>query len=74
MKAPLHDQLTMAELVARWPSAGPVLAGRGMACVGCSMARFETVAEAATAYGFRAEELLGDVQRATQHRSRRSSS
>ena len=73
----LTVHLTMAELLAAWPAAGSVLAHRGMACVGCAMARFETVEEAAAAYGFDADEFLDEVRRAKRShhsRSRRSSS
>jgi len=52
---------TMAELLARWPSARAGLARHGMACVGCPMARFETLGEAAAAYGLDARALLIDV-------------
>lgn len=74
MTGKLSTQLTMADLLAGWPAAGHVLARRGMACVGCSMARFETVEEAADAYGFSAAELLDEILRASHSRSRRSSS
>ena len=77
MSDPLNVHLTMAELLAGWPNASSVLAQRGMACVGCAMARFETVEEAAAAYGFNAAEFLDQVRRARRShhsRSRRSSS
>jgi hybrid cluster-associated redox disulfide protein len=60
MAAPtLHT--TMADLVGGWPTAQVVLARRGMACIGCSMAAFETVSEAAAAYGFDPHEFIGEV-------------
>lgn len=71
MATGLTIHITMAELIARWPAAGPALARRGMACVGCSMARFETVQEAAAAYGVDPDELLRDV--ATGNESSRPS-
>lgn len=52
---------TMAELTESWPAAREVLARRGMACVGCAMAPFETIAEAAAAYGFEPGELIDEV-------------
>ena len=55
--------MTMMELIEAWPAAADVLAARGMACVGCSMARFETIGEAAAAYGFDAADLLQEVRR-----------
>lgn len=71
----------MAELLAGWPAASSVLAARGMACVGCAMARFETVGEAAVAYGFDPQELLREVaagkgrpHRSSHHSVRRGKS
>lgn len=74
MTGRLDAHLTMADLLDGWPAAAPVLAKRGMACVGCSMARFETIEEAAIAYGFDPAELLDEIERAVHTRSRRFSS
>ena len=68
--AQLTIHITMADLIAGWPAAGPLLVRRGMACVGCAMARFETVGEAAAAYGFDPEPLLQDVRRTNDARQR----
>lgn len=61
--APTIDT-TIGELLQQWPEARVVLAKRGMACVGCAMARFETVTDAARAYGFDAARLIDEVRRA----------
>ena len=61
MPADLHPEITMADLLAGWPAALPAVARRGMACIGCPMARFETLAEAAEAYGFDPGDLLREV-------------
>jgi hybrid cluster-associated redox disulfide protein len=60
MAAPTHCT-TMADLVVGWPASRAVLTRWGRACVGCPMAAFETVAEAALAYGFDPLELVGEV-------------
>ena len=36
------------------------------ACVGCAMARFDTLADAARSYGQRADELLAELDRAAR--------
>jgi hybrid cluster-associated redox disulfide protein len=66
----LTCDMTVAELLSGWPAAGPALARRGMACVGCAMATFETVGEAARAYGVDPEELLRAVASAARSRRR----
>ena len=63
--------ISMADLIAARPAARKVLARRGMACVGCSMARFETLSEAAVAYDFDPQEFLREIDRADQIHSRR---
>jgi hybrid cluster-associated redox disulfide protein len=47
-----HDllQLLVADALVGSAARARVFVERGMACVGCPMARFETVAEAAAAY------------------------
>jgi hybrid cluster-associated redox disulfide protein len=64
-------QTTVAELLAGWSAARQVLGRRGMACVGCTMARFETIAEAAAAYGLDAHGLIDEVTRAAHVRPER---
>jgi hybrid cluster-associated redox disulfide protein len=58
--------LSMADLIDGWPAAARVLARHGMACVGCGMARFETIAEATAAYGVDSEAFLQEISRAGQ--------
>jgi hybrid cluster-associated redox disulfide protein len=68
--------LTVAELLMARPAAAAAFAVREMACVGCPMARFETLAEVAAAYGVELDALLEDVARrasvSRQTRSRRA--
>jgi hybrid cluster-associated redox disulfide protein len=49
--APLIDRsITVSDLLDAHPAAGPAFTAHGMACVGCPMARFETLEEVAAAY------------------------
>lgn len=57
--AAAHD--TIAEVLARWPGSARVLVDRGMHCVGCPIAPFETVAKACAIYGVPVEQLLVDL-------------
>ena len=65
--------MTMEALLEGWPSAREALVRRGMMCVGCPMARFETLGEAAAAYRLDAAALLAELAGAA-HRARRRSS
>ena len=54
--------LTVAEVLTRWPSAGRAFSRLGMACPGCAMAPFDTLAEVAAVYGVRAHALLAELR------------
>lgn len=49
---------TIAAFLDERPEAAPALLAIGMACVGCSMARFDTLADAARAYGLALDDFL----------------
>ncbi len=70
MNAPntLHTDLSItremlvADVLARWPQVAPVFFHRHMYCVGCSMNRFETLAEVASIYRLDLESFLADLR------------
>lgn len=51
----------VADLLARWPHTSSVFVRRKMACPGCSMAPFMSLAEAAAEYRIPAQELLDEL-------------
>jgi len=54
-------RLPVGEVMDLWPATAGVFYRRRMACPGCVMARFMTVAEAASVYGIRADDLARDL-------------
>lgn len=60
--ATLSEDLTVADVLARWPETVPVFMSRRMGCVGCCMAPFETLSEAAEAYGLCPRRLVRDLR------------
>jgi hybrid cluster-associated redox disulfide protein len=62
---------TVETLLANRPEAAEVLFRHGMACVGCVMARFETVAEAARVYQVDLRSLLKEMRETRAGRPRR---
>ncbi len=58
--------MTVEEAVERWPAVASVFVRCGMACVGCQMAAFETLGDAARAYGMSAARFLAAVRRAAR--------
>jgi hybrid cluster-associated redox disulfide protein len=61
--------MMVAEVMERWPVSIGVFNRRRMACPGCVMAPFMTVAEAAISYGLSPEELEADLVEAMEDRA-----
>ncbi len=59
----LTGDLTIEAVLATHPNAVRVLMRHGMMCVGCLMARFETVQDAAAVYRLDERELLEEIER-----------
>jgi len=58
--------VTVNEVLARWPAAARVFLRRSMACVGCAMAPFDTIGEAAAVYGVASAVLLEELREASR--------
>ena len=54
------------EILRRWPGAARALIRRGMACVGCVMAPFETIRDVARNYGIDEAALLRQMRSAAR--------
>lgn len=57
----ITEDMTIAQILQANPKAAGVLAANGMSCAGCSIARGETLEEAAMAHGIPLSELLGQL-------------
>lgn len=66
MEHPVLTKLTVAETLERWPQTIPVFIHHGMACVGCTMAPFETLADVARIYGLELPWFLSELQQIIQ--------
>jgi hybrid cluster-associated redox disulfide protein len=62
--------MTIDEMLARWPKLGTVLVRRRMACVGCAMAPFERLTDVAKNYGVPTARLLRDLRAALREARR----
>jgi hybrid cluster-associated redox disulfide protein len=61
--------LTVAEVMDRWPQTIPTFFRYRMACVGCPIASFETLAEVAAIYGLELDQLINELQQTVQRES-----
>jgi hybrid cluster-associated redox disulfide protein len=57
--------MLVSDVLAERPAAARVFVERRMACPGCAFAPFETVAEAAAAYGVNCQDLARSLAAAT---------
>jgi hybrid cluster-associated redox disulfide protein len=53
--------MLVCEVLAEWPATARVFIERRMGCVGCEFAAFETVTEAAAAYGIDCSDLASSL-------------
>lgn len=63
----LNPELTVAEVLERWPQTVSAFQKLKTACVGCTMAPFDTLRDVARIYDFRLEEVMGVMQEAIVH-------
>ena len=61
----LTQDITVKELLDRSPETIPVFLRHHMACVGCYMSGFDTLADAAANYCLDLESFLAELQAAT---------
>lgn len=61
MPSTIDPEQIVADMLARRPEIARVFLRRGMACVGCAMAPFMTLREAAASYGLPLDELLAEL-------------
>lgn len=55
-------EMTIEDLLRRWPETAVIFHQHHMACPGCAVAPFYTVVDAAQVYGLPAEQLLAEIQ------------
>lgn len=53
--------MTIAELLSRWPQTAPIFHRHGMACVGCALDSFCSVADAAETYNLPLDQFLAEL-------------
>jgi hybrid cluster-associated redox disulfide protein len=58
---PITPDTTLDELLTAYPAAARGFVNHGMACVGCTMARFDTVGQAAVEYGLEIVPFLQEI-------------
>lgn len=57
----ITSKMIVADVMNKWPETVPVFISRRMACPGCVMAPFMSIAEAAREYGFKPDEFAEEL-------------
>ncbi len=57
----ITKDINIQELVAKHPDSARIFAAYGIGCLGCSMARFETVGQGLDAHGINVDDFLKDL-------------
>ena len=57
-------EMTIAEVVQKYPQTIPVFLAHGLMCFGCAVARFENIEQGATAHGIDVDPLMKDLNAA----------
>lgn len=60
---PITSDLIIADVMRRWPVSILVFIENRMACVGCGMSAFDTLADALEVYDIPQEEILPSLNR-----------
>jgi hybrid cluster-associated redox disulfide protein len=61
MDPDIQPDQNIADLLDRWPQIIPLFMERRMFCVGCQMARFETLVGATAIYGLSLPQFLNEI-------------
>ncbi len=62
MKPVLDEDMTMDEIMRRWPATIRVVLDHGMLCVGCPIASFHTVEDAVREHNLDGERFRHDLE------------
>lgn len=66
MTGPITPEMSIMEIVQKYPDTVPVFISHGLHCLGCAIAQFETLREGALAHGMDLDPLLKDLNDAAQ--------
>lgn len=58
----IHPEISVAEVMERWPETASVFLKHRTACIGCELASFDSLADAARNYQLSVDELLNDLE------------
>ncbi len=57
MPTKITKDMTLGEVVSKYPAAAEIIMKRGLHCIGCGVAAFETIEQGALAHGINKKDL-----------------
>lgn len=63
-KLKITKDMTLSEVVEKYPATIEVFLEHGMGCFGCGIAQFETIEQGAKAHGINLKRLMGALNKA----------
>lgn len=60
----ITKEMSITEIVQKYPQTVEILVQHGMGCLGCAAARFENLGQGAAAHGIDLDSLLADLNKA----------
>lgn len=70
MPQPITRDMTIAEVVQKYPQTVQVFLAHGLMCFGCAVARFENVEQGAVAHGIDVDALMDDLNAAVAEQAK----
>ncbi len=61
MAQTVNKQMSIAEVVMKWPESAGAFMESGLHCYGCAAARFETIEQGALAHGIDPDKLIEKI-------------
>lgn len=62
----ITKDMTITEIVQKYPQTIDVFMENGMGCLGCAAARFENVAQGASVHGMDIDKLIAELNKAVE--------
>jgi len=66
----ITKEMSIAEVISKYPKTIPVLMKTGMHCIGCPMAMQETLEEGLSAHGLDADDVVKELNRIAKRKKR----
>lgn len=62
----ITKDMSIVEVVQKYPETAEVFMGFGMGCLGCAAARFENIEQGATVHGIDVDQLIDALNKAVE--------